>query len=158
LWGNGATFETEAIDALCEAVRDVVILDTPLRDSEITLRDRLEGAREQGVEEPRQKVRMDPKREPIEITLESGFPPKGADHMWRYFWELNESRRSNGFGLESLSIGEIEAWERREFMLDCMNARDRLAARLQPFEFRALKAMDGAFLKAQRFMNRSKKR
>ena len=136
----------------------MVILDTPRGDHGSTLRDRLESARAQGVHDPRTTVRLDSLKEPMEITLGHGHPPPEGDHLWRYFWELNQTRTSNGFGFDGLSLWEIEVWERREFLLDQMNPADRASARLKPYELKAIKAMDRVYLDTQRDLSKKGKK
>jgi hypothetical protein len=118
----------------------------------------LESAREQGVNEPRTTVRLDAFKEPVEISLESGHPPTEGEHLWRYFWDLNQTRASNGFEAARLSLSEIEVWERREFLLDLMNTADRARARLKPYELQAIKAMDRVFLDTQRDLSKKGKK
>ncbi len=118
----------------------------------------MESARAQGVHDPRTTVRLDSLKEPMEITLHHGHPPTEGEHLWRYFWELNQTRTSNGFGAECLSLWEIEVWERREFLLDQMNPADRASARLKPYELKAIKAMDRVYLDTQRDLSKKGKK
>jgi len=136
----------------------VVILDTPRGDHGATLRERLESARDQGVSEPRTSVRLDSLGEPMEITLDLGHPPPEGEHLWRYFWDLCSTRTSNGFEAGILSLSEIEAWERREFLLDLMDANDRARARLKPYELKAIKAMDRVYLDTHRDLSKKGKK
>jgi hypothetical protein len=118
----------------------------------------LESAREQGVSQPHTTVRLDPLKEPVEISLECGHPPTEGEHLWRYFWDLNQTRTSNGFEAARLSLTEIEVWERREFLLDQMDPADRARARLKPYELQAIKAMDRVFLDTQRDLSKKGKK
>lgn len=67
-----------------------------------------------------------------ELDNEPQCPPEAA-YLWRYFLELDQTRPSNGMGICRLSRLEIRQWERDE------------AITLQPWERRAILAMDAAF-------------
>lgn len=60
--------------------------------------------------------------------------PDEAAYLWGWYCELAAARNSNGFGPVPLSFAEIDAWAR-------LNARV-----LHPFELRALRALDAAWL------------
>lgn len=60
-------------------------------------------------------------------------PPEGAEHVLRWFWAL-DSARSCGFAPNPISFSEIEAWAK-------LTGADPL-----PWEVRAIKAMDMAYL------------
>lgn len=62
-------------------------------------------------------------------------PPEVVAHIWGWFWEL-DSGRQTGMGISLLSYSEIEAWSRLR------------GVRLDPFELRAIKAMDVARVSA----------
>jgi hypothetical protein len=38
--------------------------------------------------------------------------PDGVDYLWGYFTEIDRRRTSNGFGMNPISYGELEAWTR----------------------------------------------
>lgn len=118
----------------------------------------MESAREQGVHDPRTTVRLDALKDPVEISLESGHPPTEGEHLWRYFWDLNQTRTAGAFEPARLSLLEIEVWERREFLLDLMDPADRARARLKPYELQAIKAMDRVYLDTQRDLSKKGKK
>ena len=60
-------------------------------------------------------------------------PPQAA-HVFGWFIELNQGRRSNGFGLDPLGWGDIRDWSALT------------ATELRPYEVRLLKRLDSTFL------------
>ena len=60
--------------------------------------------------------------------------PSIAGHVWGWFQELQEGRSGNGFGPNPLSFAEIAAWA------------SLTGRRPQPWEVRALKKIDLAYL------------
>lgn len=61
------------------------------------------------------------------------FPP-AAGHLLVWFWELNSTRTSNGFGANPISYTEISAWAMLTSHV------------LRPEEVRLLRVLDNAFL------------
>ncbi|NIA10012.1 MAG: hypothetical protein GWP10_09860 [Nitrospiraceae bacterium] len=59
--------------------------------------------------------------------------PDCVKYLWEWFWEINESRSSNGFGLNPISYLEIQAWNNLT-----MN-------QVHPWEVIAIKKMDVVF-------------
>lgn len=68
-----------------------------------------------------------PKDNPVD------FPPE-AEHIWRYWIELNKARQSNGFGINTISWLELDAWSR-------MTNTD-----LEPWEINAIFDIDAEYL------------
>ena len=63
--------------------------------------------------------------------------PDCVQYLWRWFWEINDSRTSNGFGFNPISYLEIEAW-------------DRLTMKwVSPWETETIKKMDTVFREFQ---------
>lgn len=60
-------------------------------------------------------------------------PPAGQ-HVWYIFLELSGQRTGNGFGPNPIQFSEIQAWQQVT------------RKRLQPWEIRAILAMDRAYL------------
>lgn len=66
----------------------------------------------------------------------SGPPfPKGLEHVWNWFCELDQARTGSGFGVNAISWVEIEAWARLSEI------------RLTVFERQALRGIDLEYLR-----------
>ena len=61
-------------------------------------------------------------------------PPIGALHIWQWFWELNGTRTSNGFGANPIQYSEIVAWARLH------------GIRPKGLEIELIRALDGLYL------------
>lgn len=72
------------------------------------------------------------KRRPAALDT-AEIPPQAA-HVFGWFLELNQGRKSNGFGLDPLGWGDIRDWS------------DLTATPLRPHEVRLLKRLDTTFL------------
>lgn len=72
------------------------------------------------------------KRRPAALDT-AEIPPQAA-HIFGWFLELNQGRRSNGFWLDPLGWGDIRDWS------------DLTATPLRPHEVRLLKRLDTTFL------------
>lgn len=60
--------------------------------------------------------------------------PWAAAHVWEWFSELNTARHGTGFGVNPISWAELSAWS-------ALTGRT-----LRPWEVRALRAVDGAYM------------
>ncbi len=56
--------------------------------------------------------------------------PDCVHYLWVWFWELNDSRTSNGFGMNPVSYLEIQAWN--ELSMNWIH----------PWETKTIKKMD----------------
>ncbi|MFP1634084.1 hypothetical protein ACLB6G_20330 [Zhengella sp. ZM62] len=74
------------------------------------------------------------KMEHIGQTVPVADVPLEASHVLHWFYELDAARGSNGFGANPISYPDIAAW------------RELTGAEPLPWEVRALKAMDAAYL------------
>lgn len=72
----------------------------------------------------------DPELDPPEI-------PRGGEHLWAWFWELDAGRTAGFGGLEPLSYPDILAWSQLT------------GVRLLPIETAILKALDAERLRKQ---------
>lgn len=91
--------------------------------SRTTVREHLEAAARQG----------DPEAI-AELEAAPPLPPLAA-HIWLTFLDLHATRPSTGMGVSRLSRLDVQAWERDE------------GQALEPWERRALMAIDAAWLK-----------
>lgn len=71
-------------------------------------------------------------------------PPEG-EHVWGWFWELN-STRGGGMGPAPLTYTEIGAWVQLTGL------------QVYPHEIDLIRAMDGAYMRAQSEMSKSKQK
>ena len=62
--------------------------------------------------------------------------PQRGSHVWAWFWDLSAARGSGGFAPNPLSAMEVATWA------------GLMKIELQEWEFKALRAMDAAFLAA----------
>lgn len=60
--------------------------------------------------------------------------PEGLEYLWGWFSELQTARTSNGFGVNPITYGELQAWSH-------MTARD-----LDAWEVQLLKDLDLRYL------------
>lgn len=58
-------------------------------------------------------------------------------YLWQWFWEINDSRSSNGFGPNPISYLEIQAWN------------DLTMKLIHPWEVETIKKMDAIFREFQ---------
>lgn len=65
-----------------------------------------------------------------------GPPPRGAEHLWRAFVELDAARGGNGFGPNPIGFADIQAWA---ILTDNP---------LAPWEVRAVRMLDDAYLES----------
>lgn len=71
----------------------------------------------------------------IATLRRAGNVPASLSHIWRWFWELNASRKGSGFGPLPIGYDDVEAWQRIT------------GAKPSYWELRTLKAMDSAYRK-----------
>ena len=62
--------------------------------------------------------------------------PSLASHIWGWFIELHESRGNNGMGTSPITYRDIRDWS------------DITRTRIEPWEIRALRKVDSAFLQS----------
>ena len=96
-----------------------VKLDKKIKGSELTLRATLE------------QVEFQTGVTPDELAI--GDLPECAMHLWDWFLELSDTRQ-NGMSINPISHTEIISWSRL------------MRIRLEPWEVRALKIIDNAFI------------
>jgi hypothetical protein len=114
-------FYAELLAALKLAAEGRFLLDIPGNDG-ITQREML-------LERRARTGRHEP-------DLDTAPVPDGCGHVLGWFNELSAGRGNNGFGPNAIPATEVAAW----CMLTCR--------RLQPWEFRALRILDAAWLRA----------
>ena len=82
--------------------------------------------------------------------LQNAAPPPAGERVWGWFWDLSDGRPNNGFGEGAIPYQEIQAW------------KSVTGERPEPWEIKAIRAMDGAFLlccqEQQQKRNKSAKR
>lgn len=83
---------------------------------------------------------------PLPPEYESLSVPSCYIHIWEWFLELNRCRSSNGFGLNSISFLEIDAWSRLT------------GNKPKPFELRAIQELDVTFLTLQNKKTKSEQK
>jgi hypothetical protein len=74
--------------------------------------------------------------------LDVGPFPEGTEHIVSYFGDIAMGRGSNGFGPSYLTASEVLAWSQLT------------GTRLSPWEFRSIRALDRAWMKAWSEMNK----
>lgn len=109
-------------ELLCEALKDALRLNKK-NDLGITRRAELQQVEKQ-------------KGKPIE-ELECQEIPDYVQYLWNWFWEINETRSSNGFGMNPLTFLEIQAWSNLNMYW------------VRPWEVKTIKRMDAVLLEFQ---------
>ena len=80
-----------------------------------------------------------------EMIHDELFIPMAGQHIWEWFWEINQFRQS-GMGLSAVPQSEIKAW------------KENMEVDIDPWEIKILCAMDSAFLGFHNERNKEDKR
>lgn len=91
----------------------------------------------------RKGTAIEAKRAELEARLHLPDFPEEYTFAWASFFELNQSRSSNGFGVNPISFTEIEAYLRLTGKV------------LLPYEINGINTIDSCFLKAQSDLHKS---